>query len=157
MTLYDIYSFCRNIFFIYLPAHLLALCCFCVIFGSIMTLFFKKKRKKFLDSFRNLDLVFGESLLRIFIICLLSSFVILFSSPQFVIWCGSEDIRLMPEGTYCYYVYATNKKDKTYTLPAKIEKGFDLDEFGDGEYKYTEYYRVRNVYFKNGGYLYFEE
>lgn len=42
--------------------------------------------------------------------------------------CASEDVRCMPEGTYCYYVKATNEKDKTYTLPAKIKK-YNLSEY----------------------------
>lgn len=53
-----------------------------------------------------------------------------------------DDIRAMPDGTYCYYVEATNEKGKTYTLPANIQKT-------------DEYYQVYNVYFNNGGYLYF--
>ncbi|MBP3706266.1 MAG: hypothetical protein J6J13_03325, partial [Clostridia bacterium] len=68
----------------------------------------------------------------------------LFSNNHFIIKLGCEDIRVMPDGTYCYYVLATNEKDKTYTLPANIEKI-------DGNYC------VRNIYFKNGGYLYFDD
>lgn len=70
--------------------------------------------------------------------------ILIFSSSYIMVnICGSKDIRIMPEGTYCYYVKATNEKGKTYTLPAKI-------------YKYDrKTYAVENVYFKNGGYLYF--
>lgn len=79
------------------------------------------------------------------LISFIASFVILFSNNQFVILLGCKDIRVMPEGTYCYYVYATNENGKTYTLPAKIDKINRLQYFVD------------NIYFKNGGYLYFSD
>ena len=76
---------------------------------------------------------------------LLMIVILIFGSNYFIVHiCRSTDIRCMPEGTYCYYVKATNEKDKTYTLPAKIKK-----------YNLSEYY-VENVYFDNGGYLYFD-
>lgn len=75
---------------------------------------------------------------------LLMIVILMFGSNYFIVRiCGSTDIRCMPEGTYCYYVRATNEKGKTYTLPAKIYK-HDLST-----------YAVENVYFDNGGYLYF--
>ncbi len=55
-----------------------------------------------------------------------------------------DDLRAMPDGEYCYYVKATNEKNSTYTLPAKI-------------YKDNNHYQVTNVYFKNGGYLYLDD
>lgn len=65
-------------------------------------------------------------------------------SDSYVVWklAGSEDLRLAPDGVYCYYVIASPEDyAKTYTLPAKIKKT-------DGNYV------VQNVYFSNGGYLY---
>lgn len=56
---------------------------------------------------------------------------------------NAQDMRLMSDGTYCYYVEATNEKGQTYTLPAHISKV-------DGQYN------VNCVYFSNGGYLYFD-
>lgn len=79
------------------------------------------------------------------IIDLILAATVLIGSSQFWILCGSQDIRVMPSGTYCYYVYATNEKDKTYTLPAEVEK------------INNDTYLVYNVYFKNGGYLYFDD
>ena len=65
----------------------------------------------------------------------------------------------MPEGTYCYYVHATNEKGKTYTLPAKINKINEIYVEEDNENvkksSYTYYY-LNNIYFENGGYLYFD-
>ena len=69
--------------------------------------------------------------------------IIFLGSNQILIGLGCEDIQVMPPGNYCYYVYATNEKDKTYTLPANIEK------------VNNDTYLVHNIYFKNGGYLYF--
>lgn len=72
--------------------------------------------------------------------------LITFGSNYFIVGIlGCDDIRVLPEGTYCYYVNATNEKNKTYILPAKIYK-YDLLD-----------YCVDNVYFSNGGYLYFGE
>ncbi len=72
-------------------------------------------------------------------------FVLLFGSRYFVVGIlNCNDIRAMPDGQYCYYVKATNEKNKTYTLPANI-------------YKYDDRYTVYNVYFNNDGYLYFKE
>lgn len=76
---------------------------------------------------------------------LLMIVILMFGSNYFIVRiCGSTDIRCMPKGTYCYYVRATNENGKTYTLPAKI-------------YKYNlSTYAIENVYFNNGGSLYFK-
>lgn len=80
----------------------------------------------------------------IIIVCLVCCFVMIFSD-SYAVWVldGKTDIRTAPEGTYCYYVIARrDDSSKQYTLPAKINK---LE--GD--------YFVENIYFSNGGYLYF--
>ena len=145
MSLYSIYSFCNIIIFL-IAAHLIALCCICIWLGAIKFIFPKlRKGRSFKNHFDDLYVPFGANKFTTILICLLSSLVILFSNNYFMALIGSEDIRTLPSGTYCYYVYATNEKDKTYTLPANIEK------------INNEYYVVHNVYFKNGGYLYFED
>lgn len=74
------------------------------------------------------------------LINLLIIFTTIFGSNYFVVGIlGCEDIRAMPDGVYCYYVLATNEKNKTYTLPAKVYTGSE--------------YQITNIYFKNGGYL----
>lgn len=60
---------------------------------------------------------------------------------------GIHNLELKPEGTYCFYVEATNEKGKTYVLPAEIDV---VIEYADQVSK--EYY-VKTVYFSNGGYL----
>lgn len=144
MKLYDVFHF---------VSHPIAIVIYflstIILFPHTMELFSQlKKRPPCIEIektiFDNPNSSFTFNKIKIISFCLLTSFLILFSSRQFVILLGCNDIRVMPTGTYCYYVLATNSKDKTYTLPAKIEK--------EGSLCY-----VRNVYFKNGGYLYFEE
>lgn len=117
-----------------------------MLLGSIKFLLPKNSSKQtFLSQYRDSFSPFKEKKTAAISVCVLSCFVILFSNSHFVTMLGSRDIRTMPEGTYCYYVKATNEKGKTYTLPAKIEK------------INSTYYGIYNVYFKNGGYLYFED
>ena len=143
--MYDIYGICKILIFS-IPAHLIALLCFCILASSIKFLLPKNNSKQtFLSQYSDLRFPFGEKKTTTVLICVLSCFVILFSNAQFVTMLGSRDIRTMPEGTYCYYVKTTNEKGKTYTLPAKIQKINGT------------YYDIDNVYFKNGGYLYFED
>lgn len=78
------------------------------------------------------------------IVCLLCSFVLAFSNNT-IVWFlgGQEDLRLAPDGTCCYNVIASREfSNKEYTLPAKIKK-------------IESSYFVENIYFSNGGYLYF--
>ncbi len=116
--------------------------------GTLIDLFsLMKKREEqyFLDAISlSLDSSKTKSIC-VSIVSIIMCLMVFFGSRQIVIKLGCDDIQVMPKGTYCYYVYATNEKDKTYTLPANIEKVND-DE-----------YLVHNVYFKNGGFLYFED
>ena len=79
-------------------------------------------------------------------VSLICSFILLFSDNTLV-WLldGQKDLRLAPEGSYCYYVTASREfSNKEYHLPAKVRKSED------------QLYYVDNVYFSNGGYLYLE-
>ena len=60
---------------------------------------------------------------------------------------GIHNLELKPEGTYCFYVEATNEKGKTYVLPAEIDV---VIEYAD---QVSKDYYVKSVYFSNGGYL----
>lgn len=145
LSLYTIYNFCNSLFPL-VPAHIVAL--FCLVNNlSLFTLFSNKKRSNntFLDIFKDIYGFYELSKFWFITVFVLSAIVILFSNSYFVTLLGSKDLRTMPEGTYCYYVEATSEYNKTYTLPAKIEK------------INSNYYQVENVYFKNGGYLYFED
>ncbi len=116
--------------------------------GSLIDLFsLIKKRQEpyFLDAIgMPFDTTKAKSIC-ITIVSIIMCLMVFFGSRQIVIGLGCDNIQVMPEGTYCYYVYATNEKDKTYTLPANIEK------------VNNNTYLVHNVYFENGGYLYFED
>lgn len=84
----------------------------------------------------------GNILLTLFIVSLMFT-IFTFSNNNFVHLLGCYDVDTLSPGTYSYYVKATSQKGKTYTLPAKV---IIHDEGG---------YSIKNVYFKNGGYLYF--
>ena len=144
MSLYSIYDVC-SVLSLMILAHLIAL--FCIANNlSIIDFFTKRKQNKsFLEIFDSMDGFYQLSKFTFVIVFMCAVIVILFSSSHFVTLLGSKDLRTMPSGTYCYYVEATNEYDKTYTLPAKVEK------------INSNYYQVHNVYFKNGGYLYFED
>jgi hypothetical protein len=109
--------------------------------------FFKKRKVKFFseeywDGSKS-GLIGGKILAIWFHIFL--SFIALLSSTFFTVCVlNVNDPELFPDGNYCYYVEATNEKGKTYTLPAHI-------------IKYEGEFSVRKVFFKNGGYLYFDD
>lgn len=146
MSLYDMWDF-SNITFIG----------FAIFFGIIFCImdileFFKAKKCGDQPSFALDDIInttFKMQKIICIVLCLLLAVVTLFSSNQFVILLGCDDIRVMPDGTYCYYVVATNENGDTYTLPAKVFK------YDDDSYDNTDTYAVENIYFDNGGYLYF--
>ncbi len=99
----------------------------------------------FLDAITlSLDSFKGKSIC-VSIVSIIMCLMVFLGSRQIIIGLGCQDIRVMPEGTYCYYVEATNEKGKTYTLPARVKK--------IGE----KTYGVSNVYFDNGGFLYFSD
>lgn len=83
----------------------------------------------------------------IVIILCLFCFIIMIFSNNTLLWFldGQEDIRLAPEGTYCYYAKASREfSEDEYTLPAKVKKAE------------VNLYHVKNIYFPNGGFLYFD-
>lgn len=137
MELYNIYDFCSSVLFVVI-AHLYVL-------FLLISCYSDTHDTHFLDIICIKCESFKGSVLWVSLVSILMSLIVLFSNNQFVIMLGCNDIRIMPDGTYCYYVYATNEKDKTYTLPANITK---IDRL--------QYY-IENVYFKNGGYLYFSD
>lgn len=67
-------------------------------------------------------------------------------------------------GTYAYYVVAKSKTEKEYTLPAEVHISYSEDSrttdsiIGEMEESfYQNSYIIKRIYFKNGGYLYFED
>lgn len=158
MNVYNLYDFASETLFS-VPCVLISLC-----YLPQLKKFFKNIKLENNFSFLS-DIFFKDSsflIKKIFAIVLhlFFVFILLFNSTYFVVnILGCEDIRAMPKGEYCYYVKATNEKGKTYTLPAKIIKTTDeySDYVGDEErIRRKTVYCVENVYFENGGYLYFE-
>ncbi len=155
MDLYSIYDFCHSLRFI---SGIIVVICLI----ECLSLLHKDTRNSFifLDTiFDNIEKHTTKSIIIAFV-GLIASFFVIFSNSQVIIHLGCDDLRLMPEGTYCYYVNATNENDKTYTVPAKISKGYDeyAEERGENvvTHTVTQYY-VHKLYFNNGGYLYFED
>lgn len=73
---------------------------------------------------------------------------------------------IVPDGTYCHYAIVSSDSG-SYTLPARVYKTSDTSEVEMG-YDYlsgerrtvgvtTSAYYISEVYWPNGGYLYFEE
>lgn len=153
MKLYDIYEIASSSLFV-IPLFFAAIFCILDIWYFI-TAFRKKEIPKPHSDRLFPNMSFKGRKITIILLNFLFIFITLFSNNRFMIMLGCDDIRIMPEGTYCYYVLATNKKDKTYTLPANIEKIYTTHDFGEGEIEHSQDYYIKNVYFKNGGYLYF--
>ncbi len=65
---------------------------------------------------------------------------------------GINNLELKPDGTYCFYVEATNNYGKTYTLPAQIRIEKQQQEERGEERTYTYFY-IEKIIFSNGGYL----
>ena len=72
---------------------------------------------------------------------------------------------MTPDGTYCHYAIVSSDYG-TYTLPARVHKSSDTSEIEAG-YDYlsgdpetiavtTSAYYISEVYWPNGGYLYFD-
>ena len=120
---------------------------FSSLFGICYIIDFLRKRQIsfFSDIFLNYNnqQIIIKKILMILLHVFLSVVAVLGSYSFLVSVLKCEDLRLLPSGTYCYYVEATNSKGKTYTLPAEIIKS-------EGEYT------VHKVYFNNGGYLYLD-
>lgn len=141
MSLYNIYAVCVTF---KIPLFIISFFALFLII-SIVWQIIKKEEPTFLSDGLFGELNFTAKKVILIIISFIFSVISVFSIPHFVTALGCEDLRAQPPGTHCYYVYATNEKNKTYTLAANIEKVNDNE------------YLVHNVYFKNGGYLYFED
>lgn len=103
----------------------------------------------------------------IYILLISCTFINLFCSPCFIETIEYHDLNLEPKGgEYRYYVYAESETGKTYTLESKVNiSSYKTEETHynstTGEYEDNistkRCYIIYNIYFSNGGYLYFEE
>lgn len=94
----------------------------------------------------------------ILLICILVHF---FCSSCFAQIIGFHRLDIEPFGSVCcYYVEAENESGKTYALPAKItidSSSHDtIDSNGEIKIVTRREYIINNVFFYNGGYLYFD-
>lgn len=132
--MYELYDIARVIRYV---SYLSSLCCIGYVISAVTN-----RNVPFVS-----DTFFAEMKLptrKILMICLHTVFIlgILFSTKSlYVNVFDTDDIRLLPDGEYCYYVRAENEKGKTYRLKAEIQK--ENDE-----------YCVERLFFSNGGYIY---
>ena len=87
------------------------------------------------------------------IILIVSSIALLLTNTTIHQFVGINNLKLKPEGTYCFYVEATSSYGKTYTLPAQIRIEKESEEVGEGKERTYTYYYIEKVVFSNGGYL----
>lgn len=141
--MYDIYEGLLKISFFTAIAMLASIVLTLTSLAPLTSLFSKNRKKQFYESVYYLVNI-GANKIALIVVLLLCTFVLIFTENQLV-WLmdGKTDLRLAPEGVHFYSVII-NREDSSshYTLPAKILKSEGL-------------YYVENVYFSNGGYLYF--
>ena len=143
--MYDIYEGLHKASFFTAIAILAAIALTLTSLAPLTSLFSKNRKKEFNKSVYYLVNV-GINKIALIVVLLLCTFVLIFTENQLV-WLvdGKTDLRIAPEGTYCYYVKAERDEgSKEYILPARVEK----DENG---------YYINNIYFSNGGYLFFDD
>ncbi|MBE6742078.1 MAG: hypothetical protein E7570_07230 [Ruminococcaceae bacterium] len=99
---------------------------------------------------RDINNFFGKMVVPLLVILLISTVC---TSTAFLQIVGINNLELKPEGTYCFYVKAKNRNDKTYDLPAKIRVVKEETEYSDDKTKTDTYYYLERVYFPNGEYL----
>lgn len=140
-------SFSMYSFFTFKHLHLYAHFFAFFLFLELLLCFLFKEETVVLKSLTSFVKERRSKKISAFIIIFITFLMVFLSNPQTYVLFGSTDIRLFPEGTYCRYVYA-EYNNKTYTLPAEITKyRTDIETGGF----------VRNVYFENGGYLFFDD
>lgn len=88
-------------------------------------------------------------------VLLVLAFIGLFITEPFIHQLvGVYNLKLLPSGTYCFYVEAIDYSScNTYVLPAQIHIEKETEEVGDNKSRTYTYYYIEKVYFTNGGYL----
>lgn len=89
----------------------------------------------------------------------------IFTNPCFLTLIDYHKLHKEPYGgIYAYYVVAKSGIGKEYTLPAEVHIGYSESTktkhsiSGDSEQNvYSDNYIINRIYFKNGGFLYFED
>lgn len=63
---------------------------------------------------------------------------------------GIHNLKIKPEGTYCFFVEASQSVGKTYTVPAEIKIVKETEEVGDDKERTYTYYYIKRFIFSNG-------
>ncbi len=87
------------------------------------------------------------------ILFIASAIALLLTDPAVHQLVGINNLKIKPEGTYCFYVEATRNGDKTYTLPARIRIEEYREDEDERRVRVYRYYYIERVYFSNGGFL----
>ena len=88
----------------------------------------------------------GNFTMVLLVISLISTLITSTTLHQLV---GIHNLKIKPEGTYCFYVEASNFSGKTYTVPAEIRIEKETEDYDDRERTYT-YYFIERFFFSNG-------
>lgn len=92
------------------------------------------------------DSWFGKYAKPLLIVALLSTLLTNTAVHQFL---GIYNLKILPAGTYCFYVEASQFSTKNYTVPAEVKIEKETEEVGDKERTYTHYY-IERFFFSNG-------
>lgn len=95
-----------------------------------------------------------------FFIIMFAIIRLIYYSPAIRLTINPHDINYLPDGTYSFYVLMNNGK-KEYTLPAEITIISDTYSESTNQERerltsHADIY-LSKVFFKNGGYLYFDD
>lgn len=162
------YYFSTDDNFIYSVANIFCqLCAISCIVYVISNIYRSVRKKAKSDSGSALISLFGDKFYVFTTVTLSILIVYIFASPNFQQLINYHHLKREPVGgTYAYYVIATSDNSQEYTLPAAVSISYEPDadlrynhNTFDYEEKttYSDAFIVNRIYFKNGGYLYFED
>lgn len=63
---------------------------------------------------------------------------------------GIYNLKILPAGTYCFYVEAHRIGGKTYTIPSEVKIEKETEEVGDNRERTYTYYYIERLFFSNG-------
>ena len=101
-----------------------------------------------LTGIRNeVDSWFGKYAKPLLIVALLSTLLTNTAVHQFF---GIYNLKILPAGTYCFYVEASQFGEKNYTVPAEVKIEKETEEVGDNKERTYTYYYIERFFFSNG-------
>ena len=93
------------------------------------------------------DSWFGKYAKPLLIVALLSTLLTNTAVHQFF---GIYNLKILPAGTYCFYVEASQFGEKNYTVPAAVKIEKETEEVGDNKERTYTYYYIERFFFSNG-------